>query len=211
MDKAKLAGQYIKLLKPLYAKPQCALEYRDPLQLLVATILSAQCTDERVNKVTPALFKKYRSAKDFAAADVAELEGLVRSTGFYHNKAKSIIEASKTIAEKFGGKVPDNMEDLLSLRGVARKTANVVLSSAYGKSEGVVVDTHVRRIAFRMGLTDNTEPEKIERDLMELLPRSQWMWWSYAIVLHGRALCMARKPDCAECPAKGICPKRGVA
>lgn len=211
MDKAKLAGQYIKLLTPLYPKPLCALDYRDPLQLLVATILSAQCTDVRVNKVTPALFKKYKTARAFAAADVEELEGLIRSTGFYHNKAKSIIEASRVIAEKFGGKVPDTMEELLSLRGVARKTANVVLSSAYGKSEGVVVDTHIKRISYRMGLTDNTDPEKIERDLMDLLPRNQWMWWGYAIVLHGRALCMARKPDCGHCPANKLCPRRGVA
>lgn len=209
----KEAGRVRVLLSRLaaaYPKAGCSLNHADPFQLLVATILSAQCTDERVNKVTPALFKKYPSPRAFAAAPLAEVEKLVHSTGFYKNKALSIVESSKAIMERFGGKVPDRMEDLLSLRGVARKTANVVLGSAYGISAGIVVDTHVKRLAFRMGLSRNTDPEKVEQDLMLVVPRNRWIWLSHALIQHGRGFCIARKPDCAGCPLNAVCPKTGV-
>lgn len=203
-----------KLIEPLrraYPAAGCSLDHRGAFELLAATILSAQCTDERVNKVTPALFKKYPGPAEMAKAPVADLEKLVHSTGFYKNKALSLKEASRAIAENFGGKVPRSMEELLTLRGVARKTANVVLGSAYGIAAGVVVDTHVKRLAFRLGLTAGTDPVKIEADLMQALPKADWIWFAHALVLHGRAVCVARKPLCADCPLKKICPKNGVA
>jgi endonuclease-3 len=171
----------------------------------VATILSAQCTDKRVNLVTPGLFRKYPTVRDFAAASQEELAEDIRSTGFFNNKAKSVIGAAKTILNEFGGKVPRTMEELLRVPGAARKTANVVLGTAYGIASGVVVDTHVQRIAQRLGLTKNKDPKKIEQDLMKVLPKQRWISFSHQIILHGRALCLARKPKCGECPLDAIC------
>lgn len=209
MEKKKL-GELTSILKKAYPDADCSLDHKDPFQLLIATILSAQCTDERVNRVTPALFKKYPGPAEMAKAQVADLEKLVHSTGFYKNKALSLKEASKALMENFGGKVPRSMEELLTLRGVARKTANVVLGSSFGIAAGVVVDTHVKRLAFRLGLTKETDPAKIEQDLMKALPKSDWIWFAHALVLHGRAVCDARKPLCEKCPAAGLCPKNGV-
>ncbi|MBI4350843.1 MAG: endonuclease III [Elusimicrobia bacterium] len=209
MEDKKTAG-LVSLLKKAYPAAECSLDHKDAFQLLIATILSAQCTDERVNKVTPALFKKYPGPAEMGKAPLGALEELVRSTGFYKNKALSLKEASKAITENFGGEVPRTMEELLTLRGVARKTANVVLGSAYGIAAGVVVDTHVKRVAFRLGLTKETDPAKIERDLMKALPKSEWIWFAHALVLHGRAVCAARKPDCPHCPLNELCPKLGI-
>jgi len=201
----------LKKLHAEYPSPECALVHESPLQLVVATILSAQCTDERVNKVTPALFKRYKTAKDFAESRPVELESLIRSTGFYHNKAKSIRGMAKLLVEKFGGHVPQLMSELLELPGVARKTANVVLGVAYKKAEGVVVDTHVMRLSNRLGLTGETTPEKIEKDLMKIIPREDWIWFSHAIIHHGRRVCKARNPACPDCPLLKLCPRNGVA
>ena len=198
------------ILRKSYPGAGCSLDHRDAFELLTATILSAQCTDERVNLVTPALFKKYPGPAEMAKAPLADLEKLVHSTGFYKNKALSLKEASRAITEKFGGKVPRTMDELLTLRGVARKTANVVLGSAYGIAAGVVVDTHVKRVAFRLGLTAQTDPVKIEADLMKALPGTEWIWFAHALVLHGRAVCAARKPLCGECPLDKVCKKKGV-
>jgi len=209
MDKNNIS-KLCAILKKAYPDADCSLDHKDPFQLLIATILSAQCTDERVNRVTPALFKKYPGPAEMAAAPVSDLEKLVHSTGFYKNKALSLKEASKAIVANFGGKVPRTMEELLTLRGVARKTANVVLGSSFGIAAGVVVDTHVKRLAFRLGLTRETDPAKIEQDLMKALPRTDWIWFAHALVLHGRAVCDARKPLCEKCPAAGLCPKNGV-
>lgn len=200
----------VKRLKAAYPRAYCSLDHADPFQLLAATILSAQCTDERVNLVTPALFKKYPGPAEMAKAPLADLERLVHSTGFYKNKALSLKEASAAIVKDFGGRVPRAMDELLTLRGVARKTANVVLGSAYGIAAGVVVDTHVKRLAFRLGLTRHTDPGKIEADLMKALPKEDWIWFAHALVLHGRAVCGARKPLCAGCPLSGPCPRKGV-
>jgi endonuclease-3 len=184
--------------------------HRTPLQLLVATILSAQCTDARVNIVTPDLFKRYKSADDFANADIGELEALVRSTGFYHNKAKNIKAACRIIVEKHKGKVPATMEGMLELPGVARKTANIVLGNSYGVIEGVPVDTHAIRISHLLGWTREKQQEKIERDLMALLPRADWLRISDLFVHHGRAVCIARRPRCDVCPVRTLCPKVGL-
>jgi endonuclease-3 len=200
----------IKGLRKLYPDAHCELDHKTPLELLVATILSAQCTDKRVNVVTKTLFKKYRTAQDYAQAETVELEALIRSTGFFRSKAKSIQEAAKMLVAKHGGKVPDSMEELLQLRGVARKTANVILGTAYGRACGIVVDTHMKRLAFRMGLTDETEPEKIEQDLMRLVPKKDWIFFSQGMVWHGRRVCFARNPDCPGCALNKVCPKRGV-
>jgi len=200
----------ISILKKSYPGADCSLRHRGAFELLAATILSAQCTDERVNRVTPALFKKYPGPAEMAEAPLPDLEKLVHSTGFYKNKALSLKEASKAIISGFGGKVPRTMEELLTLRGVARKTANVVLGSAYGIAAGVVVDTHVKRVAFRLGLTAATDPVKIEEDLMKALPRTDWIWFAHALVLHGRAVCAARSPRCEACPLDRVCPKKGV-
>ncbi|MCM2267911.1 MAG: endonuclease III [Elusimicrobiales bacterium] len=204
------AAQIVKLLKKAYPKAYCSLNHASPFQLLMATILSAQCTDERVNKVTPALFKKYPGPAELARAPLPDLERLIHSTGFYKNKALSLKEASASIMRDFGGKVPAGMDELLTLRGVARKTANVVLGSAYGIAAGVVVDTHVKRLAFRLGFTRQTDPVKIERDLMKALPRTDWIWFAHALVLHGRAVCGARAPLCGTCSLSGPCPRKGV-
>jgi endonuclease III len=190
--------------------PETCLRYETPWQLLVATVLSAQCTDERVNKVTPALFRKYPDVAAFGAADRAGLEADIRSTGFFRNKAKSIQGAARKIVEDFGGRVPETMAELVTLPGVARKTANIVLSSAFGKAEGIAVDVHVARISGRLGLTRETAPEKIERDLLALVPKAYWLDFNYMLVNHGRAVCQARKPKCAECRLAGLCPKIGV-
>lgn len=205
-QKEKRLKQILKKLHEKYPQPECALIHENPLQLLVATILSAQCTDKRVNQVTPALFQRFPAAKDFAYASLEEIEEYIRSTGFYRNKAKSIQEACLKIVEEFGGKVPDNMKDLLSLRGVARKTANVVLGTAYGKTEGVVVDTHVKRISRLLGLTQENSPEKIEKDLMVLLPKEEWIPFSHMLILHGREVCKAPKPQCSLCNLQKLCP-----
>ena len=199
-------GDIINILRKNYPATCTALHFETPLQILVATILSAQCTDERVNQITPSLFKKYKTAGDFARARQEELELEIRSTGFFRNKAKSIIGAAKKMCEDFGGEVPDSMEKLLTLRGVARKTANIVLSSAFKKAAGIAVDTHVKRLAERLGLSSQQSPEKIEKDLMALVPKKDWIHFNYLLVNHGRAICQARKPKCPECPIKHLCP-----
>ena len=203
-------ARLVEALPKVYPGAHCELDHRNPLELFIATILSAQCTDKRVNMVTPALFKKYRTAKDYANAVPTELENAIKSTGFYRNKAKSIRAATSTIARKFGGKVPDSMEELRELPGVGRKTANVVLGNAFGKNEGIVVDTHVMRLSQRLGLTKQKDPEKIERDLMKLVPRERWTDWSHWLIWHGRRRCYARKPDCANCEIFQLCPSGKV-
>src|ERR1700677_481377 len=196
----------LPILKSAYPNAKCSLNYRTPLQLLVATILSAQCTDERVNIVTKTLFKKYKAAKDCAEAPEGELEKEIQSTGCFRAKAKSLRGMARDLLEKHGGKVPQTMEELTALPGVGRKTANVVLGNAFGQNVGVVVDTHVARLSERLGLTDETSPEKIERDLMELVPRDDWTLWSHLLIHHGRSICMARKPMCEQCPILRFCP-----
>jgi endonuclease-3 len=192
-------------LDQLFPQAQCALRHENAFQLLVATILSAQCTDERVNKVTPELFRKFPTPQDFAALRQEVLEREIRSTGFFRNKAKSIISASKKITADFGGQVPRTMEEMLTLPGVARKTANVVLGSAYGMPTGVVVDTHVFRVARRLKLSQQNTPEKVEQDLMKLVPQDRWITFGHQMIWFGRKLCAARKPLCAECPVQAIC------
>ena len=193
-------------LKRLYPDATCSLTYETPVQLMVATILSAQCTDERVNKVTPALFERFPDAPSLAVAELDDLETLVKSTGFYRNKAKNIRAACQKIMTDFEGKVPQRMEELTSLPGVARKTANVVLAHAFNINAGVTVDTHVKRLSQRLGLTKQTEPVKIERDLMKLLPQPDWENWSIRLIYHGRAVCMARNPACDRCQLADLCP-----
>jgi endonuclease-3 len=205
-SKKQRALEVLVILKRLYPDATCSLNYETPVQLLVATIISAQCTDERVNKVTPALFARYPDAKALAYADREELEKLVHSTGFYRNKAKNIQGACLKIMEEFGGEVPQQMEQLLSLSGVARKTANVVLAHAFGIIQGVTVDTHVKRLSQRLSLTKKTDPVKIERELMKLLPQPDWENFSISIIYHGRAVCNARKPICSACDLAHICP-----
>jgi len=198
--------EIIMKLKMAYPQSQTALHFETPLQILVATILSAQCTDEQVNKVTPALFRKYKTAADFAHADQETLEEEIRSTGFFRNKAKSIINASKKIVDDFAGKVPDRMEDLITLQGVARKTANIVLSSGYKKAEGIAVDTHVKRLSQRLGLSREKNPDKIEQNLLNLVPQEEWIDFNYMLVNHGRSICQSRKPDCPACVLNSLCP-----
>jgi endonuclease-3 len=198
--------EILRLLHIAYPNATCALDHRNAFELLVATILSAQCTDERVNKVTPALFARYPTPLAMAEADRAELEEAIRSTGFYRNKAKNIQEAAQRIVTVYGGEVPTNMADLLTLAGVARKTANVVLGTFFGVADGVVVDTHVRRLANRLGLTKEDDPEKIERDLMALAPQEEWIAFSHMLILHGRQVCDARKPVCQICTLNHLCP-----
>jgi len=199
----------LEQLRELYPDAKCALDFRSPLQLLVATILSAQCTDERVNKVTPALFAAYPDAAALAAAEPAALEKAIHSTGFFRNKAKSIRGAARMLVDNFGGEVPSTMEELLQLPGVARKTANVVLGTWFKKASGVVVDTHVHRVARRLQLTREEDPKKIERDLMGLLPQAEWINFSHRLIWHGRKLCAARKPKCDGCPLAEDCPSAG--
>jgi len=202
----KRAREIVALLRAEYPDARCSLNFRTSLELLVATMLSAQCTDERVNQVTERLFEKYRSAEDYAGAAPEELEQDVKQTGFYRNKAKHVREAAAQLVARFGGEVPRTMDELTSLPGVARKTANVVMGNAYGIVEGVVVDTHVGRISQRLGLTAQEEPAKIERDLMDTLPREDWLDFSHLLIYHGRAVCQARKPLCAECSLASLCP-----
>jgi len=196
----------IELLEKEYPRAKTALHYTSPLEILVATILSAQCTDKRVNIVTKSLFKKYRTAEDYANADLAELEQDIKSTGFYRNKAKNIKNAGQMLVEKFDSQVPNTMEEILELPGVARKTANIVLSNAYGVIEGIAVDTHVRRLSKRLGLTENTNPDKIEKDLMQVVPKSHWKRITDLLIFHGRNVCMARKPKCDSCVLNKLCP-----
>ena len=196
----------VKILSSTYPNAKVALNFSTPLECLVATILSAQCTDEKVNEVTAALFAKYRSAEDYLRVPEDELKADIKPTGFYNQKATSVREACRRIVEVCGGKVPDTMEDLITLRGVARKTANIVLGNAYGTVEGIAVDTHVRRLANRLGFSAESEPDKIERDLMRLIPRKRWFTFTYVLIDHGRALCVARKPRCADCPVNHLCP-----
>jgi endonuclease III len=198
-------GEILRRLDRMYPDATCALLHRSPWELLVATILSAQCTDKRVNEVTPGLFAKYPGPYDFAAVRPEVLAADIRSTGFFNNKAKSIVGAAKKVVSDFGGEVPRTMEELLTVPGAARKTANVVLGTAYGVASGVVVDTHVQRLANRLDLTKNSEPVKIERDLVKLLPREKWILFAHQIILHGRALCVARKPKCAGCALNDLC------
>ncbi|MEE9566681.1 MAG: endonuclease III [Desulfobacteria bacterium] len=192
------------ILRRTYPDVKTALRHKNPVQLLVATILSAQCTDEQVNRVTPTLFKKLPTAKDFAEVSLSDLEGMIRSTGFYRNKAKSIKACCVALVERHGGKVPDNIEDLVKLPGIGRKTANVILGSAFG-IPGIVVDTHVKRVSQRIGLTKESDPVKVEFDLMGLIPKKDWIAFSHQMIWHGRALCKARKPKCSECPLLDLC------
>ena len=208
-EKGDLAPQRIaeilRLLREAYPDVVCALHHRNAWELTVATILSAQCTDVRVNLVTPALFKRYPTPKAFAEAPVEELEEAIRTTGFYHNKAKSIQGAARRVLAEFGGKVPQEMDKLLTLPGVARKTANVVLGSWFGIAEGVVVDTHVFRLSHRLGLTKSTTAEKVEQDLMRIIPRDRWIQFSHELIHHGRQICIARKPRCVDCTLEPLC------
>lgn len=197
--------QILETLEATYPDAKCALDFKNPLQLLIATILSAQSTDKRVNMVTPGLFRKYPTARALARAKPETLEELIHSTGFFRNKAKHIREACAVIDRDHGGRVPQEMDELLKLSGVARKTANVVLGVAFGKAEGVVVDTHVQRLARRLGLTRESRPEKIEQDLMAILPRDKWINFSHVLIHHGRAICAARRPDCAHCTVESLC------
>ena len=189
----------------MYPKATCALLHRSPWELLVATILSAQCTDKRVNEVTPGLFAKYPTPQDFAAVRPEVLAGDIRSTGFFNNKSKSIVGAAKRVVSEFGGQVPRTMEEMLTIPGAARKTANVVLGTAYGIASGIVVDTHVQRVSARLDLTKNTDPVKIEQDLVKIIPREKWILFSHQIILHGRALCQARNPKCGACDLNSLC------
>ncbi len=209
MKKPNRIEEIIRILRENYPNPKTALKYRTPFELLIATILSAQCTDERVNKLTPSLFAKYPTIEDFAKANREELEKDIYSTGFYKNKAKSVIEVARQILEKFNGKVPDSMEDLITFPGVARKTANVVLSSAFKKAEGIAVDVHVKRLSERLGLSKEKNPEKIERDLLRLVPKKDWLDISCLLVDYGRKICNARTPLCPQCPIKSLCPSAG--
>ena len=196
----------IHLLKRAYPDVKCSLNFSNPLELLLATILSAQCTDERVNLVTADLFRKYRKAEDYLRVPITELEEDIRSTGFYRNKAKAIQGACKLIVEEYGGRVPDSFNELLRLPGVARKTANVVMGNAFGIASGVVVDTHVSRLTQLLGLTKNTQPEKIEQDLIELVPKKDWIDFSHLMIYHGRGVCIARRPQCGNCILEKLCP-----
>jgi endonuclease III len=207
--RALRARAICEALAKTYPDAHCELDHRTPLQLLVATILSAQCTDKRVNMVTPALFRRCRSARDFAEIPQAELEQLIQSTGFFRNKAKNIRACAADILAKHGGEVPRDMASLTALAGVGRKTANVVLGNAYGIQEGVVVDTHVQRLSTRLGLTREKTPEKIEQDLIRLVPREDWALLSHWLIWHGRRRCFARKPDCAHCEIAHLCPSAG--
>ena len=203
--KPERIAEILKILHATYPDVECALVHANPWQLLVATILSAQCTDVRVNMVTPKLFATYPTPKAMSEAPIEALEELIRTTGFYHNKAKSIQGAGRVITEKFNGKVPQTMEELLSVPGAARKTANVVLGVAYGKAEGVVVDTHVFRLSRRLGLTRSDTPQAIEQDLMKVIPKDRWIQFSHELIHHGRQICEARKPKCAACPLETLC------
>lgn len=200
------APAIVRRLERAYPDARVALNFSNPLECLIATILSAQCTDEKVNEVTAMLFRKYRTAADYLAVPEDELKQGIRPTGFFNQKAASIRAACQRIVDAYGGEVPDTMEDLITLRGVARKTANIVLGNSFGKVEGIAVDTHVRRLANRLGFSQQSDPDKIEQDLMRLVPRKKWFSFSYQLIDHGRAICRARKPLCTECPVELLCP-----
>ncbi|HJR98218.1 MAG TPA: endonuclease III [Actinomycetota bacterium] len=200
------APAIVRRLERAYPDARVALNFSNPLECLIATILSAQCTDEKVNEVTAMLFRKYRTAADYLAVPEDELKQDIRPTGFFNQKAASIRAACQRIVDAYGGEVPDTMEDLITLRGVARKTANIVLGNSFGKVEGIAVDTHVRRLANRLGFSQQSDPDKIEQDLMRLVPRKKWFSFSYQLIDHGRAICRARKPLCTECPVELLCP-----
>jgi endonuclease III len=209
-DRKARARKIVARLGQAYPDAACALHHAGPLELLVATILSAQCTDARVNMVTPQLFTKYTSARDYAAADPKVFEKEIQSTGFFRNKTKSIIGMAQALVERHKGQVPDTMEELTELPGVGRKTANVILGTWFGKNEGVVVDTHVHRISRLLELTTEDVPEKIERDLMQLIPRDKWTWFGHTLIQHGRKVCIARRPKCDECIVNRLCPSSRV-
>ncbi len=207
--KARTA-EILARLRAEYPDSRCSLDFESPLQLLVATVLAAQCTDERVNAATPALFRRCPTASHYAEIPIEELEELVRTTGFYRNKARSVQNLGRTLVASHGGEVPASMDELKALPGVGRKTANVVLGNAFGKNEGVVVDTHVQRLSRRLGLTEETDPEKIERDLIPLIPREDWTLWSHLLIDHGRKVCKARKPECPACLVADLCPSAEI-
>ena len=209
-DVKRRAGQVVRALKKEYPEVRCALVHNSPFELLVATILSAQCTDARVNIVTPALFKKYPDPAAFAAAPLPAIEKAIQSTGFFRNKAKNIKAASTAIVDDHGGEVPETLDELVGLAGVGRKTANVVLGVAFGKATGVVVDTHVGRLSRRLGLTGNDDPVKVEADLMAIIPQKEWIDFSHRLIAHGRKVCIARKPKCDDCLMNDFCPRIGV-
>ena len=209
-DPKKRVGEIIRILKKTYPDAHCALLHSNPFELLVATILSAQCTDERVNKVTAELFRKFRKPADYLAVSQEELAQEIKSINFFNNKARSIQGTSSKLIENFSGEVPETMDELLTLDGVARKTANVVLGNAFGIASGVVVDTHVLRLSRRLGLTDEKTPEKVEGDLQKIVPRKDWVMFPHWLITHGRGACNARKPRCSECPLESICPKIDV-
>ncbi len=200
----------IRELKKLYPEHIIPLHHKNAWELLCAVILSAQCTDARVNQITPALFAAFPTAEKMAEADIKKVEKLIHSAGFYHSKALSLIEMSKRVCEVYGGEVPQNMKDLLTLRGVARKTANVMLGDYFKKPEGIVVDTHIKRLSFRLGLTKQTDPVKVEQDLIKIIPYEYWAWIGIALILHGRQVCNARKPACSRCTLAHLCPRAGV-
>lgn len=204
------AAEILARLRREFPQTRIALDFQNPLQLLMATVLAAQCTDQKVNEVTPPLFRRYPTARDFAAADLAELEEMVRQTGFYRNKAKALKNLGMTLVAEHGGEVPDAMEPLVALPGVGRKTANVVLGNAFGRNEGIAVDTHVQRLSRRLFLTEEEDPEKIERDLTALLPREEWTRFALLLQDHGRKTCKARKPECAVCPVADLCPSAEI-
>ena len=208
MDVKSRAQKIAAILRKTYPDAKCSLNYSNPLELLVATILSAQCTDERVNIVTPLLFKKYKTATDYATVPIAQLEENIRSTGFYHNKARNIQQCCKALVERHGGKVPSTLEELVELAGVGRKTANVVLGNVFD-TPGIVVDTHISRLSQRMKLTKNSDPVKIEFDLNELIPQKDWTNFCHWMISLGRAVCKARRPDCPHCPVADYCPSKG--
>lgn len=204
------AEKIVRRLSRAYPDARCSLDFRTPLELVIATILSAQCTDKRVNRLTPDIFVKYPTAADYATAPLGELEKEIQSTGFFRNKAKSIKGCCEGLVERHGGKVPRDLDALVELPGIGRKTANVILGTAYGLATGVVVDTHVTRLSRRMGLSTHKDAVKIERDLMDLIPKKEWISFSHRMILHGRNVCTARKPRCDDCPVNDVCPRVGV-
>ena len=209
-DAKRYAARVVRLVGGRYPDASCTLDFRTPLELLVATILSAQCTDERVNRVTKGLFRTYPTADHYASASLPELEESIRSTGFFRNKARNIRDCCRALVQRYDGNVPEQIEQLTELPGIGRKTANVLLGTAFEIASGVVVDTHVARISRRLGLSGQKDPEKIERDLMELIPKREWITLSHRMIRHGRDCCTARKPKCGECPLGSICPRIGV-
>ena len=209
-EKTKRAASILELLKERYPVPETMLTHENPWELMIATILAAQCTDARVNTITPELFRRWPGPAEMMQASVEELESVIRPTGFYHNKAKNILGAARRVTEDFGGEVPQTLEELITIPGVARKTANVVLWGAFGINQGLAVDTHVKRISFRLGLTKNTDPVKIEQDLMKIFPQSDWGDVNHRLVWFGREVCDARKPACEQCELSELCPRCGV-